>query len=85
MLPKFLIADNSQELPDKVFIIHTQTPRYIVESNIEDFNIEQKIYWLDESINDKNIISQLLKEAEEFFDNELDSQDELYDETFNSN
>ena len=85
MLPKFLIADNSQELPDKVFIIHTQTPRYIVESNIEDFNIEQKIYWLDESINDKNIISKLLKEAEEFFDNELDSQDELYDETFNSN
>ncbi len=85
MLPKFLIADNSQELPDKVFIIHTQTPRYIVESGIEDFNIEQKIYWVDEPINNKNIISQLLKEAEDFFDNELDSQDDLYDETFNNN
>ncbi len=85
MLPKFLIADNSQELPEKIFTIHTEKPRYIIESDIEDFNINQKIYWLDEPIKDKNIISQLLKEAEEFFDNELDSQDELYDETFNNN
>lgn len=85
MLPKFLIADNSQELPEKIFTIHTETPRYIVESDIEDFNSNQEIYWLDEPVKDENIISQQLKEAEEFFDNELDSQDELYDETFNNN
>lgn len=85
MLPKFLIADNSQELPEKIFIVHTMKPRYIVESDIEDFNTDQKIYWLDEPITDNSVISQLLKEAEEFFDTELDSQDELFDETFNNN
>ena len=85
MLPKFLIADNSQELPEKVFIVHTKEPRYIVESDIEDFNTNQEIYWLDEPITDNSVISQLLAEAEQFFDTELDSQDELFDETFNNN
>ena len=85
MLPKFLIADNSQELPEKVFIVHTKEPRYIVECDIEDFNTNQEIYWLDEQITDNSVISKLLAEAENFFDNELDSQDDLFDETFNKN
>ena len=38
MLPKFLLADNSQEMPDMLYVVHNETPRFIVGSDIEDFS-----------------------------------------------
>ena len=56
MLPKFLIADNSQEAPDLVYVVHTEEP--LCTDDIES----------------------LMEEAEEFFETELENQEELYDE-----
>ena len=33
--PKFLIADNS-EFPDKLFILHTDFPRFLLDVETED-------------------------------------------------
>ena len=46
MLPKFLLADNSQETPDTIFVVHTEEPKFIVESDIQDFWSNQEIHWL---------------------------------------
>ena len=80
MLPKFLIADNSQELPETIFVVHTKTPRFIVESDIEDFNSNQTIHWQDEEPKNKSITEDLLDLAEQFLNTELESQEELFDE-----
>ncbi|MBN2669729.1 MAG: hypothetical protein JXR60_10920 [Bacteroidales bacterium] len=80
MLPKFLIADNSQELPDQIFVVHTEFPRFIVGSDVEDFESNQEIHWIDEKPSDENLVADLLVEAESFLNNELDNQDELFDE-----
>lgn len=80
MLPRFLLADNSQEFPDSIYVVHTQKPRFIVGSDIEDFNMNQEIVWIDAEPKDKKIIEELLAEAEEFLEDELQNQDELYDE-----
>lgn len=80
MLPKFLLADNSQEMPDMLYVVHNETPRFIVGSDVEDFNINQQIYWIDEKPGDKAIIQQLLEEAEEFLEAELENQDNFYED-----
>jgi len=80
MLPRFLIADNSQELPDTIFVLHTEEPRFIVESDIEDFNSNQTVHWIDNEPTDYSIVEDLLEEAESFLGEELESQDDLFDE-----
>ena len=85
MLPKFLIADNSQELPNTIFVVHTESPRFIVESDIDDFNENQIIHWIDEKPESDAIIEQLLEEAEDFLETEFDNQEDLYDEEFGLN
>ncbi len=80
MLPKFLIADNSQELPETIFIVHTDEPRFIVESDIEDFSSNQMIHWIDEEPKKKSLIEDLLADAEDFLNIELESQEDLFDE-----
>lgn len=85
MLPKFLIADNSQELPNTIFVIHTESPRFIVESDVDDFNENQMIYWIDDKPQSEVVIEQLLDEAEDFLENEFNSQEDLYDEEFGLN
>ncbi|MDE5421294.1 hypothetical protein L3073_03665 [Ancylomarina sp. DW003] len=82
MLPKFLLADNSQELPDTLFIIHTKAPRCIIECDVEDFNSSQTIYWLDDEPTDKELVEDVMDEAETFYNDELESQEDLYDEEF---
>ncbi len=81
MLPKFLIADNSQEADGKIFVIHTASPRCIIESDLEDFNKDQKIHWIDSALNG-DALKSLLEQAEAFLDDELVSQEELYDHEF---
>ncbi len=80
MLPKFLIADNSQETPDLLYVVHTQEPRFIVKSDVEDFWNDQKVFWLSDAPSSEDIVNQLLEEAEEFLDKELESQENLFDE-----
>jgi len=80
MLPKFLLADNSQEMPDMLYVVHNETPRFIVGSDIEDFAVNQTIYWIDEKPLDKALIAQLLEEAEEFLEAELENQDNYFED-----
>ena len=80
MLPKFLIADNSQESPDLIYVVHTESPRCIIQCDVEDFYSNQKIHWIDEEPLRQEELDKLLEEAETFYENELDNQEEIYDE-----
>jgi len=85
MLPKFLIADNSQEAPDTIYVVHTEQPRFIVESDIEDFWENQVIHWIDDDPQNEDLMSQLLEEAEDFLEDEFDNQENLYDNEIGNN
>lgn len=85
MLPKFLLADNSQELPNTIFVIHTESPRFIVESDVEDFTKNQIIHWIDEKPESDIVIEQLIEEAEDFLEAEFENQEDLFDEEFGLN
>ncbi len=77
MLPKFLLADNSQMAPDSIYVVHNETPRFIIESDIDDFWSNQFIHWIDEEPDNEELVEQLVAEAEAFLDDEF-SRD--YDE-----
>ena len=79
MLPKFLLADNSLETPETIFVVHTQTPRFIVESDIDDFMSNQEVHWIDGEPGDEEMIADLLEAAEEFLEKEFENE-ELVDE-----
>ncbi|MDA3892388.1 MAG: hypothetical protein PF517_12055 [Salinivirgaceae bacterium] len=85
MLPKYLIADNSLEKPGKVYVVHTEAPRFILEGNDEDFSEEQIIHWLDTEITDHQQLDNLIEAAEKFLDTELDNQEDLYDDLISPN
>ena len=78
MLPKFLLADNSQVLPDKIFVVHNEQPRFIVGCDVEGFSIDQEIYWIDDKPESEELVKELLEKAEEFMDLELEYEEELY-------
>lgn len=68
-LPKYLLGDNT-DLPDAVFVIHTQFPRFII--NLENDEVE----WLEEfdSHDQKELETEtenFIKEAGEFYDREV--------------
>ena len=79
MLPKFLLADNSQEAPDTIYIVHTEKPRFIAESDIEDFWTNQIIHWIDPKPKTEEETDSLLVEAESFLEDELDNEDVIDD------
>lgn len=80
MLPKFLIADNSQDTPGKLFVVHTESPRFILEGNDEDFYEDQELHWIDKNDLEESQIDELMGLAEDFLEAELANQEELYDE-----
>ncbi|HIX03635.1 MAG TPA: hypothetical protein H9863_05915 [Candidatus Odoribacter faecigallinarum] len=80
MLPKFLIADNSQEATDLVYVVHTESPRCIIQCGLDGFYDNQRIYWIDEEPLSQDDLDTLLEEAENFYENELDNQEEIYDD-----
>ncbi|MCT4600252.1 MAG: hypothetical protein N4A32_05065 [Marinifilaceae bacterium] len=84
MLPKFLLADNSQEVPDTLFIVHTEYPKFIIEFDVDDFRENQEIHWMDPKIENEEELDDLLDEVEAFLEDELDNQEDLYDEEENS-
>jgi len=77
MLPKFLLADNSQEAPDTIFVVHNENPRFIIESDIDDFESNQVIHWIDDEPDNEEFVEQLINEAEEFLELEFSQE---YDE-----
>lgn len=79
MLPKFLLADNSLETPETIFVVHTEMPRFIVESDIDDFWSNQVVHWIDGEPGDEEMISDLIEAAEEFLEKEFENE-ELLDE-----
>jgi hypothetical protein len=79
MLPKFLLADNSLETPETIFVVHTENPRFIVEADIDDFWSNQVVHWIDGEPGDEELISELIEEAEDFLEREFDNE-ELLDE-----
>ena len=71
-VPKFLLSSNS-DLPEKLFIVHTELPRFIL--NI----INDEIFWLEEFDKDdikevKNQTQNLINEALDFYDNEINEE-----------
>lgn len=80
MLPKFLIADNSQVTTDFVYIVHTESPRCIIQCDLDGFYSNQRIYWTDEEPLSQDDIDSLMEEAEDFYEKELENQENLYDE-----
>jgi hypothetical protein len=85
MLPKFLIADNSQEELGKLFVVHTQEPRFILEGNDDDFSEDQVVHWIDEPKINETEVKELLAEAEDFLEVELTNQEDLYDRLVDEN
>lgn len=70
-LPKYLLADNST-LPDELFILHTDYPRFIinlVNDEIEWFDILSEEDDEDEVIDE---VSELVKGAHEFYEAEME-------------
>jgi len=79
MLPRFLLADNF-ELPEKVFIVHTIKPKFIVECSVDDFNVDQEIHWIDKEPGSVNEVEKLLSDAEEYYNEEFENIDGMYDD-----
>ena len=80
MLPRFLLADNSQDSVDIVYVIHTQHPRCIIRCDLDGFFSRQEIFWLDEQPMAPDTVAAILEAAEDFFEKELDNQEDLYDD-----
>lgn len=73
-LPKFILGDNT-DLPNAIFVIHTEFPRFII--NLENDEIE----WFEEfdENNEKELLSEtenVIKEASEFYDREVSRYDD---------
>ena len=73
-LPKFILGDNT-DLPNAIFVIHTQFPRFII--NLENDDIE----WLEEfdQHDEKELLSEtgnVIKEASAFYDREVSRYDD---------
>lgn len=70
-LPKFLLADNT-EFPEDIFVLHTEFPRFLI--NLKNDEVE----WFEDLSGEKeeditNELNNLIKQAEEFYDQEMQS------------
>ncbi|MBN4070717.1 hypothetical protein JYT76_03440 [Olleya sp. AH-315-F22] len=73
-LPKFILGDNT-DLPNAIFVIHTEFPRFII--NLENDEVE----WLEEfdQHDEKELLSETenaINEASTFYDKEVSKYDE---------
>lgn len=77
-LPKFLIADNS-EFPDKIFILHTEYPRFILDIENEDLEFLEDLSEEEEDETFSKEVETLVEQAFVFFDREMDLYDDVAD------
>lgn len=73
-LPKFILGDNT-DLPESIFVIHTEFPRFIID--LKDDEVE----WLEDFDKDdeKELSSEaesLITQANEFYDREVNRYEE---------
>ncbi|WP_347924885.1 hypothetical protein [Pontimicrobium sp. SW4] len=73
-LPKFILGDNT-DLPNAIFVIHTEFPRFII--NLENDEVE----WFEDfdQHDEKELLSEtenLIEEASQFYDREVSRYDE---------
>jgi hypothetical protein len=70
-LPRFLLADSSQ-LPDEMFVLHTDYPRFLINL------VNDEIEWLDDLDQEEeeeelvNLVAHLVAEANKFYENEIE-------------
>lgn len=70
-LPRFLLADSTQ-LPDEMFVLHTEYPRFIINL------VNDEIEWFDDLDKEEeeeelvNLVAHLVAEANKFYENELE-------------
>ena len=69
-LPKFLIADNSQESMEILYVVHTEEPRCIIQCGLDGIYSDQYIHWIDAAPSEE-LTDELLDLADEFLENEL--------------
>ena len=72
-LPKFILGDNT-DLPNAIFVIHTEFPRFII--NLETDEVE----WLEDfdTQDEEELLSETetaIKEATKFYDKEVSTYD----------
>ena len=68
--PKFLIGDS----PDRTFVIHLHRPRFVAEL-IEDGEDEAfEPYWIDEPPTDASYLASLMREAGDFYIEEIERE-----------
>lgn len=72
-LPKFILGDNT-DLPNAIFVIHTNFPRFII--NLENDEVE----WLEDfdQHDEKELLNEtetLIEEASQFYDREVSRYD----------
>ena len=73
-LPKFILGDNT-DLPNAIFVIHTEFPLFII--NLEDDEVE----WLEDfdQHDEKELeleMENLIKQATDFYDREVSRYEE---------
>jgi len=73
-LPKFLLADNT-DLPEDIFVIHMDFPRFIINMADDEVELLDDI----EESEEKDLseeLEKLIVLATEFYDREMDRYDE---------
>ncbi len=73
-LPKFLVADNS-ELPEKIFILHTEYPRFLLDVETDDVEWFDDIAEEEENDEFDTEVANLIEEALDFYDQEMKQLD----------
>lgn len=72
-LPKFLLADNT-DLPEAIFVVHTEFPRFVINM------VDDELEWLEEFAPEdqeelENETERLIAEATVFYDREVSRYD----------
>ena len=76
-LPKFLIADNS-DYQDKIFILHTEYPRFLLDVETDDVEWFEDLSEEEEGEEFDTEVANLIELALDFYDKEMaqiDSED----------
>ena len=73
VLPKFLLADNS-DFPEDIFVLHTEFPRFLI--NLKDDEIE----WFEDLSGERedditDEVSNLIESASKFYDDQVKGYD----------
>lgn len=69
-LPKFLIADNSA-VPDKIFILHTEYPRFLLDVETDEVEWFEDLSEEEEGEEFDTEVANLIEQALDFYDSEI--------------